>query len=168
MNLEQKIAAASAQQRNEAWAARQEAAKRQQTDEISQRAERFRSQRIEQLRAALDGIPARRKAFEQRDAEAGELSAIFSTSVDAMANAYATRIHAERQQGRSIRLELGSEGAMAFFFGSEIKKGLRQLALIANQRSFGAPLIDPESFASELKAEEQRLRGELAELQLRG
>ncbi len=76
------------------------------------------------------------------------------------------RLHGERHSGRPLLLELGSPEAHAYFHGSVIKKSLRQLALTANNRSYGAPLIDAESFAAELKEEEKRLRAELSELQL--
>lgn len=164
--IEQKIADIGAEQKAAKWAARQDAARRQQETEERQRVERYRTQRVAQLNNALKDIPARRQAFEARDAEAEELAAMFAAQIDDLASNYAQRIHAERHQGRGVRLELGSEGANAFFHGVIIKKGLRQLALIANSRSFGAPLIDPESFAAELRDEEQRLRAELAELQM--
>lgn len=161
------IEAIGRQQREARWKQRQEAAARQESEQQAQRVERYRSQRIAQLQNALKDIPNRRNAFEARDAEAEELAAMLAKQVDDLAGNYAQRIFAERHQGRGVRLELGSDGANAFFHGATIKKGLRQLALIANSLSFGAPLIDPESFADELRAEENRIRDELAELQLR-
>ena len=160
------IDAIGAQQKASSWQARQDAAQRQQAEEQAQRVERYRSQRIAQIKAALEGMPARRKHAEMQAAEADELASILSSQVDNMANAYALKVHGERQGGRPVRLDLGSPEAQSYFFGGQIKKALRQLALTANQRNFGAPLIDAESFAAELKAEEQRLRSELAELQL--
>jgi hypothetical protein len=167
-SIEEKIAAVAAKQKADNWANRQEAARQQQADSERQRVERYRSQRIAQIKAALDGMPARRKHAEIAAADSEELAGIWTKQVDWQANAYAQRIHGERQSGRPARLELGSEEAQAYFFGSQIKKSLLQLAATATQRSFGAPLIDAESFAAELRNEEKKLKAELAELQLRG
>lgn len=159
------IHAIGAQQKAAAWQARQEAAQRQQAEEQAKRCERYRSQRIAQIKAQIDGMPARRKHAETQAQEADELAGILANQVNNMANAYALRIHGERQGGRPVRLELGSPEATAYFFGSQIKKSLRQLALTANNRNFGQPLIDAESLAAEFREEEKRLKAELAELQ---
>lgn len=129
---------------------------------------RHRTNRIAQLQAQLKQIPDRIKQAAALSSDSDELAGVWSTQVDGMANAYAQRLHAERQSGRPARLDLASPEAHAFFFGSQIKKSLRQLALTANSRSFGAPLLDVESLAAELRDEEKRLRAELNELQLRG
>jgi len=168
ISIEQQISEIAAQQKADAWAARQESARKQQADSEHQRVERYRTNRIAQLKDQLKGIPARRKSFESHAAEAAELCAVLQNNVEALANEYVFRIHAEVHQARGVRLELCSEGANAFFHGVEIKKGLRQLAMVATSRHFGAPLPDAESFAAQLKEEEKRLRAELAELQLRG
>lgn len=164
--IEQRIADIAAKHKADAWAARQEAARKQQADSERQRVERYRTNRIAQLKDQLNGIPAQRKRFETHAADAAELCAVLQNNVEALANEYVSRIHAEVHQARGVRLELGSEGANAFFHGVEIRKGLSQLAMIATSRQFGAPLPDAESFAAQLKEEEKRLRSELAELQL--
>lgn len=166
MTNQENIAAIGAQQKAANWQARQEAAQHQQAHEQTQRVERYRAQRTAQIKAQLEDIPARRRQAETLASEADELSGILSAQVDSLANTFATRIHGERQSGRPVRLELGSPEAQAYFFGANIKKSLRQLALTANNRNFGAPLIDAESFATELKEEEKRLRAELSELQM--
>jgi len=165
-NIEDQIAAISAQHKADAWGARQEAARQQQADAERQRVERNRANRIAQLQAQLKQIPARLKQASTQAADADELAGMFALQVDHLANVFAMKVHAERNGGRPVRLELGSPEAHAYFHGAAIKKHLRQLALTANNRSFGAPLIDAESFASELREEEKRLRSELAELQL--
>lgn len=166
--LEQKIADIAAKRKADQWAARQEAARQQQADTERQRVERYRTQRIAAIKAQLDGMPARRKHAEIQAADADELAGMFSTQLDHFANTYISRLHGERHGGRPVRLELGSQEAMAYFFGPTIKKSLRQLAMTVNQRSLGQPLLDVESFAAELREEEKALRAELAELQLRG
>lgn len=166
--FEIQIAEVAANQKAEKWAARQEAARQQQANAERQRAERHRTNRIAQLQAQLKQIPDRIKQAAALSSDSDELAGVWSTQVDGMANAYAQRLHAERQSGRPARLDLASPEAHAFFFGSQIKKSLRQLALTANSRSFGAPLLDVESLAAELRDEEKRLRAELNELQLRG
>ncbi len=165
--IEQKIADIAAKQKADQWAARQEAARQQQADTERQRVERYRTQRIAHIKTQLDGIPARRKHAEMAAKEAEELASIWTQQIDQQADIYVKRLHGERQTGRPARLELGSEEAQAYFFGSQIKKSLFQLAATTNQRS-GAPLIDPESLAAELRSEEKKLKAELAELQLRG
>lgn len=165
--LEQKIADISAKQKADQWAARQESARRQQAEIERQRVERYRTQRITAIKATLAGMPARLKQAEMAAKDAEELAAIWSAHIDELANTYAKRLHSERQGGRPVRLELDTEGAHAYFHGPAIKKTLRQLALTTNH-SFGRPLLDPESLASELRDEEKRLKAELAELQLRG
>lgn len=165
--IEQKIADIAAKQKADQWAARQEAARQQQADTERQRVERYRTQRIAAIKAQLAGMPARRKHAEMAAKDAEELAAIWAQTIDFQANAYAQRLHAERQSGRPVRLELGSEEAQAYFFGSQVKKTLLQLAATATQR-FGAPLIDPESLAAELRSEEKKLKAELDELQLHG
>lgn len=167
-SIENQIAIASEQQRSEGWASRQEAARRQQEEAERNRAERYRTQRISQLKAALESIPSRRNHAENHAKEADELAGILSLQLDRLANDYVLSIHGERQGGRPVRLELGTPEAQAYFFGATIKKQLRQLALTANNRNVGAPLLDAESLANELKEEEKRLKAELAELQLRG
>jgi len=167
MTNNETIEAIGQQQRDALWQQRQEAAQRQQAEDQAKRVERYRSQRISQIKAQLDGMPARRTHAETQAQEADELAGMLATQVDNLANTYISRLHGERQGGRPVCLELGSPEAQAYFFGAGIKKSLRQLALTANQRNFGAPLIDVESFAAELKVEEKRLRDELAELQLR-
>ena len=54
-SIEEKIAAVAAKQKADNWANRQEAARQQQADSERQRVERYRSQRIAQIKAALDG-----------------------------------------------------------------------------------------------------------------
>lgn len=166
--LEQKIAAIAAKQKADQWAARQEAARQQQADTEHQRVERYRSQRVAAIKAQLAGMPARRKHAEMQAAEADELAAMFAGQVDFFANTYISRLHGERQGGRPVRLELGSQESIAYFFGASIKKTLRQLAMTVNQRSLGQPLLEPESLVNELRDEEKRLKAELDELQLRG
>lgn len=166
--IQENIAAIGAQQKAANWQARLEAAQHQQAKEQTQRVERYRSQRIAQLKSQLEGIPARIKQAATLAVDADELAGVWATHIDGLANEYAQRLHGERQGGRPVRLELGSPEAQAYFFGATIKKSLRQLALTANNRSFGAPLIDAESFATELREEEKRLRTELSELQLQG
>lgn len=165
--IEIQIAEIAAKQKDEKWAARQEAARKQQADSERQRIERHRANRIAQLQVQLKGIPARRNSFETHAADAAALCEILKNNVDELARNYAHRVHAEVHQGRGVRLELGSEGANAFFHSGTIKKGLRQLALIATARNPEAPLIDAEAHAAELRDEEKRLRAELDELQLK-
>lgn len=162
------IEAIGQQQREARWKQRQEAAARQESEQQAQRVERYRSQRIAQIKSALAAMPARRKHAEMAAGDAEELASIWTKHIDSQANTYTQRIHGERQSGRPVRLELGSEEAQAYFFGSQIKKSLLQLAATATQRSFGAPLIDAESFAAELRNEEKKLKAELSELEMRG
>lgn len=164
--IEIQIAEIAAKQKDDKWAARQQAARQQQADTERQRVERYRINRIAQIKNALEGIPKRKASFENLAAEADDLCAMLSGSVDTLASNYIQRVHSERHQARPIRLELCSEGAVAYFFGAHIKKSLRQLSLAATARDPGAPLLDAESFATELRDEEKRLRAELAELQL--
>lgn len=166
--IEEQIAAISEKQKADRWAARQEAARQQQADAERERAERCRLNRITAINSQLKGIPARISQAATQAADADELAGMFSAQVDALANGYAMARHAERHGGRLPRLELGSPEATAYFFGGQIKSALRQLAMTTNQRSFGQPLIDPESLANELREEEKALRSELGELQLRG
>ena len=166
--IEIQIAEIAAKQKDEKWAARQEAARQQQADVEHQRVERHRTNRIAQLQAQLKQIPERIKNANSMAADADELASVWVSQVDNLASEYAMRLHGERQSGRPARLELGSPEAHAYFSGSVIKKSLRQLALTANNRSFGAPLLDVESLAAELRDEEKRLKEELAELKLRG
>jgi hypothetical protein len=65
-------------------------------------------------------------------------------------------VNAERQQGRGVKLELGSAGANAFFFGRQIMEGPEQLSRNATARNPTAPLLDPESLVAELDAEAER------------
>lgn len=155
------IEAIGQQQREACWAERQEAARLQQEQIVRDRAERDRNIRIAQLKAALYGIPNRKKAAETFAADADELAEILGREVNRLANEYATKINAERQQGRGVKLELGSAGANAFFFGIQIMEGLKQLSRIATARNPTAPLLDPESLVAELDAEAQRLTAEL-------
>lgn len=150
------------------WALRQEAAMRQKAEEERKRIERYRTQRIAQLKSQLDGLPQRIKQAQTAAADADELAGIWSAHIDKLAIEYTMRLHSERHSGRPARLDIASQEAQAFFFGRDMKKCFRQLALTVNQRSYGQPLIDAESLAEELKTEEVRLRDELAELQLRG
>ena len=164
--IEEKIASIGAQQKADAWSARQESARKQQADTERQRIERYRSNRIAAIQSQLNGLPARFQNAKEMAANADELASVWASQVDSLANAYAMRLHGERHSGRPARLELGTAEAHAYFSGSVIKKSLRQLALTANNRSFGAPLPDVESLAAELRDEEKRLREELAELKL--
>lgn len=164
----QEIAAdIGAQPRNANWELRQEYAQRQQANERAKLIERHRTQRIAQVKAQLDGLPARIKQAQSAASDADELAAVWSANIDRLANEYTQRLHAERHSGRPARLDIASQEAQAYFFGGQIKKSLRHLALTVNQRSYGQPLIDAESLAEEMKTEEVRLRDELAELQLR-
>lgn len=165
---QERAADIGAQQRNAHWELRQEAAQRQQANERAKLIERHRTQRMAQLKAQLDGLPARIKQAQSAANDADELAAVWSAHIDTMANTYTQRLHGERQSGRPARLDIASQEAQAYFFGSQIKKNLRQLALTVNQRSYGQPLLDAESLAIELRDEEKRLKAELAELQLRG
>lgn len=167
-SIEQKIANISAKQKADRWAARQESARQQQAETERQRVERYRTQRIAAIKSQLDGLPARIKNATALASDADQLASVWAAHIDGLANEYAQRIHAERQGGRSIRLDLASPEAQAYFFGSTLKKSLRQLSITASQRSFGQPLLDAESLAAELHEEEKALRAELAELQLRG
>lgn len=168
MTIEQKIADISAKQKADQWALRQESARQQQAEAERQRVERYRSQRVAQIKTQLNSFPNQIKQAAATAADADELANLWSAQIDDLANTYAMRLHSERQGGRPVRLELDSQGAHAYFHGQAIKKALRQLALTTNQRSFGQPLLDPESLANELRDEERRLKEELAELQLRG
>lgn len=164
--IEEKIADIASQQKAEQWERRQQAAKAHEHEAEHRRAERFRTQRVAQLQHQLKDIPNRKKLAEAHAAEAEELAGMWSNEIDNSAQRYALRVNSERQSGRPIRLDLASPEAMAYFFRGIIKKSLRQLALTANQRSIGVPLLDPESLAAELREEEIRLRAELSELQV--
>lgn len=166
--LQQRIAAIGAKERDDHWALRQEYAQRQQAEQERLRIERHRTQRIAQVKAQLDGLPARIKQAQSAASDADELAAVWSANIDRLANEYTQRLHAERHSGRPARLDIASQEAQAYFFGGQIKKSLRHLALTVNQRSYGQPLIDAESLAEELKTEEKQLRDELSQLQLRG
>ncbi len=166
--IEQKIADIAAKQKADQWAARQEAARQQQVESERQRVERYRTTRIAAIKDQLNGFPMRIKQAATTAADADDLAALWSAQIDELANSYAMRLHSERQGGRPLRLELDSAPAQAYFHGQAIKRAIRQLALTTNQRSFGQPLLDPESLANELRDEEKRLKAELAELQLRG
>ena len=166
--IEQQIADISAQQKADAWAARQESARQQQVDAERQRAERHRTNRIAQLQAQLKQIPTRLKQADAQAAEADSLASVWASDVDDLAANYAKSLHAARHSARSASLELGSPESLAYFFGGQIKESLRELALTANSQSFGAPVIDAESLAAELRNEEKKLKAELSELEMRG
>jgi hypothetical protein len=163
---EEKIAAIGAQQKANKWAERQDSARNQQAQAERQSIERYRTNRIAAIQIQLNGIPARIKNASAMVVDADELASVWASQVDCLANNYAMRLHGARHSASPVRLELGSPEAHAYFSGSEIKKSLRQLALTANNRSFGNPLPDVESLAAELRDEEKRLREELAELKL--
>ncbi len=166
--VQKRAAEIGAQQRDAHWALRQEYAQRQQAEEERKRIERYRTQRIAQLKAQIDGLPAKIKQAQSAASDADELAAVWSAHIDRLANEYSMRLHGELHSGRPARLDIASEEAQAFFFGRDMKKCFRQLALTVNQRSYGQPLIDAESLAEELKTEEKQLRDELSQLQLRG
>lgn len=162
------IAAISDQQRADRWAERQASAKRQEAEAEHQRIEKFRTQRIAQIKSQLDGIPARHKAADMKQAEADDLAGIFSRQLDSLSAKFAQDVHASVHGGRAVSLDLGSPEAQAFFFGDVFKKGIPRLAQIATTRNLGAPVADQETLVAELKAEEKKLRTELAELQIKG
>lgn len=155
------------QQQNEArFAERQANIQRQTAERDAARDKKQRELRIEQIQNTLNGLPARRKQAASQATEAAELAEMLESQVDSLANDYVRLMHTARQSGRPMRLELSSPEAIAYFNGAAIKKGLRPLALAANNRNLGAPLLDAEAFAAELREEEKRLRAELTELQL--
>lgn len=162
--MQETIDAISKQQNEARQDERQANIQRQIAEQNAVRAKKQRELRIEQIQNTLNGLPARRKQATSQATEAAELAEMLEIQVDSLANNYVRLIHTARQSGRPIRLDLSSPEAIAYFNGSTIKKELRQLALAANNRNLGAPLIDVESFNADLREEEKRLRDELAEL----
>lgn len=166
--MQETISTVSKQQNEARFAERQANIQRQIAEQNAAQDKKQRELRIEQIQNTLNGLPARRKQAASQATEAAELAEMLESQVNSLANDYVRLMHTARQSGRPMRLELSSPEAIAYFNGAAIKKGLRPLALAANNRNMGAPLIDVESFNAELSKEEKRLRDELAELTAQG
>lgn len=164
MSIQETIEAISQQQQEHVIAERQAKSQRAIAQQNHERNSKQRHLQIERIKITLAGFPARLKQAESQDRDAEELAEILGKQVDHLARNYAIRIHNERQSGRPIRLELASEEAAAYFNGPNIKQQLKHLALSANARNFGAPLVDSETLTAALREEEKSLRAELIQL----